>query len=137
MAKITPKFPYISFSLLIITIIGLIFNIINGREYNKSLIENLRETKLQIEKEVSEREECLVTLETRNHEVADKQKEVVELTEKALALEEIKEKAIIEAKKLREKLDKMEKVEVRNVELKKNNNPALYLLRSSDCLTFH
>ena len=125
MAKITPKFPYISFSLLIITIIGLIFNIINGREYNKSLIENLRETKLQIEKEVSEREECLVTLETRNHEVADKQKEVVELTEKALALEEIKEKAIIEAKKLREKLDKMEKVEVRNVELKKNNNPAL------------
>ena len=91
MAKITPKFPYISFSFLIIIIIGLIFNIINGREYNKSLIENLRETKLRIEKEVSEREECLVTLETRNHEVADKQKEVVELTEKALALEEIKE----------------------------------------------
>ena len=116
MAKTTPKFPYLSFSFLIIIIIGLIFNIINGREYNKSLIENLQETKLQIEKEAAEREECLMTLETRNVEVAEKQKEVVELTEKAVALEEIKEKAIVEAKNLREKLDAMEKSKIRNVE---------------------
>ena len=73
------------------------------------------DTEHQIEKEAAEREVCLRSLETSNLEVAEKDKEVLELTKKAMALEEIKEKAIIEAKKLRQKLELLEKEKVKKV----------------------
>merc|ERR1712110_218318 len=109
MTKIKPNYSYLSYSLLIIVVIVLSFNIMTGMVYNRSLEANLMDTKHQIEKEAAEREVCLKSLETRNFEVAEKDKEVLELTKKAMALEEIKEKAIIEAKKLRQKLELLEK----------------------------
>ena len=115
MTKIKPNYSYLTYSFLIIAVIVLSFNIMTGMEYNRSLEANLMDTKHQIEKEAAEREVCLKSLETRNFEVAEKDKEVLELTKKAMALEEIKEKAIIEAKKLRQKLELLEKEKVKKV----------------------
>ena len=115
MTIIKPNYSYLTNSLLIIVVLVLSFNIMTGMEYNKSLEANLMDTKHQIEKEAAEREVCLRSLETRNFEVAEKDKEVLELTKKAMALEEIKEKAIIEAKKLRQKLELLEKEKVKKV----------------------
>ena len=126
MTKIKPNYSYLSYSLLIIVVIVLSFNIMTGMEYNRSLEANLMDTKHQIEKEAAEREVCLKSLETRNFEVAEKDKEVLELTKKAMALEEIKEKAIIEAKKLRQKLELLEKEKVKKVperQIKPKLNP--------------
>ena len=115
MTIIKPNYSYLTYSLLIIVVIVLSFNIMTGMEYNKSLEANLMDTEHQIEKEAAEREVCLRSLETSNLEVAEKDKEVLELTKKAMALEEIKEKAIIEAKKLRQKLELLEKEKVKKV----------------------
>ena len=115
MTIIKPNYSYLTNSLLIIVVLVLSFNIMTGMEYNRSLEANLMDTKHQIEKEAAEREVCLRSLETRNFEVAEKDKEVLELTKKAMALEEIKEKAIIEAKKLRQKLELLEKEKVKKV----------------------
>ena len=126
MTKIKPNYSYLTYSLLIIVVIVLSFNIMTGMEYNRSLEANLMDTKHQIEKEAAEREVCLKSLETRNLEVAEKDKEVLELTKKAMALEEIKEKAIIEAKKLRQKLELLEKEKVKKVperQIKPKLNP--------------
>ena len=126
MTIIKPNYSYLTYSLLIIVVIVLSFNIMTGMEYNKSLEANLMDTEHQIEKEAAEREVCLRSLETRNLEVAEKDKEVLELTKKAMALEEIKEKAIIEAKKLRQKLELLEKEKVKKVperEIKPKLNP--------------
>ena len=126
MTKIKPNYSYITYSFLIIAVIVLSFNIMTGMEYNRSLEANLMDTKHQIEKEAAEREVCLRSLETRNLEVAERDKEVLELTKKAMALEEIKEKAIIEAKKLRQKLELLEKEKVKKVperEIKPKINP--------------
>ena len=126
MTIIKPNYSYLTYSLLIIVVIVLSFNIMTGMEYNKSLEANLMDTEHQIEKEAAEREVCLKSLEIRNFEVAEKDKEVLELTKKAMALEEIKEKAIIEAKKLRQKLELLEKEKVKKVperEIKPKLNP--------------
>ena len=126
MTKIKPNYSYLTYSFLIIAVMVLSFNIMTGMEYNKSLEANLMDTKHQIEKEAAEREVCLKSLEIRNFEVAEKDKEVLELTKKAMALEEIKEKAIIEAKKLRQKLELLEKEKVKKVperQIKPKLNP--------------
>ena len=126
MTKIKPNYSYLTYSFLIIAVMVLSFNIMTGMEYNRSLEANLMDTKHQIEKEAAEREVCLKSLETRNFEVAEKDKEVLELTKKAMALEEIKEKAIIEAKKLRQKLELLEKEKVKKVperQIKPKLNP--------------
>ena len=70
---------------------------------------NLRESEQQIEKEDSERVDCLNSLQRTSDEVAKREKLIVELTGKANSLEEIKNKAIVEAKQLRKQLENLEK----------------------------
>ena len=70
---------------------------------------NLRESEQQIEKEDSERVDCLNSLQKTSEEVAKREKLIVELTDKANSLEEVKTKAIDEAKRLREHLENIEK----------------------------
>ena len=53
--------------------------------------------------------DCLNTLQKTSEEVAKREKLIVELTDKANSLEEIKNKAIVEAKQLRKKMDNLEK----------------------------
>ena len=121
------NFPYLSYGFFILIIIGLLYNILNGREINKSLVKpflsfswqsvvsmsfqtlNLRETEQQIEKEDSERVDCLNSLQRTSDEVAKREKLIVELTGKANSLEDIKNKAIVEAKQLRKQLENLEK----------------------------
>ena len=124
------NFPYVSYCFFIVIIIGLLYNIFNGREINKSLVKfvlsfswqsiiyiilpslqtlNLRATEQQIEKEDSERVDCLNSLQRTSDEVAKRDKLIVELTGKANSLEDIKNKAIVEAKQLRKQLENLEK----------------------------
>ena len=70
---------------------------------------NLRESEQHIEKEDSERVECRNSLQRTSDEVAKREKLIVELTGKANSLEEIKNKAIVEAKQLRKQLENLEK----------------------------
>ena len=53
--------------------------------------------------------DCLNSLQKTSEEVAKREKLIVELTDKANSLEEVKTKAIDEAKRLREHLENMEK----------------------------
>ena len=69
----------------------------------------LRHAESQIEKEDSERVECLNRLQKISDEVAKREKLIVELTDKANSMEEMKNKAIDEAKQLRKHLGILEK----------------------------
>ena len=69
----------------------------------------LREAQRQIEKEESERVDCLNILQRTSDELAQKEKLIVELTDKANSLEDVKNKAILEAKELRKQLETTEK----------------------------
>ena len=53
--------------------------------------------------------DCLNSLQKTSEEVAKREKLIVELTGKANSLEDIKNKAIVEAKQLRKQLENLEK----------------------------
>ena len=129
------NFNHLSYGFLVLIILGLVYNIINGREMNKSLVKSLpsldvrlsvqciavfphiislqgltlRQAERQIEKEDSERVDCVNHLYRVSEELAKKEKLIVEKTNKANSLELIKNKAIIEAKQLRKQLENVEK----------------------------
>ena len=69
----------------------------------------LRHAERQIEREDSERVDCLNSLQKISDEVVKREKLITELTDKANSLEEVKNKAIEEAKRLRKHLENLEK----------------------------